>query len=165
MHVKSSMPCLFLVLHISGEAIYTTRCGSVGKEKPKHSGLPETEATQVRSKSSTCWGEHLKAMDALSFFIGPCWVFSSFFKVPFCYPCLVRSPVLVAEFLNGERHWQSLHNYSCDEVSSGILRNRGVYYSQRIHIHAILPKITEIPADETISLLKKCAWKGGYHCF
>merc|ERR1712192_248915 len=26
-----------------------------------------------------------------------------------------RSPVLVAEFLNGERHWQSLHNYSCDE--------------------------------------------------
>merc|ERR1712192_374515 len=29
-----------------------------------------------------------------------------------------RSPVLVAEFLNGERHWQSLHNYSCDEVGA-----------------------------------------------
>jgi hypothetical protein len=27
-----------------------------------------------------------------------------------------RSPVLVAEFLNGERHWQSLNNYSCSEV-------------------------------------------------
>ena len=26
--------------HLSGEAIYPTRCGSVGKEKPKHSGLP-----------------------------------------------------------------------------------------------------------------------------
>ena len=37
--------------HLSGEAIYPTRCGSVGKEKPKHSGLPETEATQVRSES------------------------------------------------------------------------------------------------------------------
>merc|ERR1712013_261904 len=29
-----------------------------------------------------------------------------------------RSPVLVAEYLNGERHWQSLHNFSCDEVGA-----------------------------------------------
>ena len=53
-----------------------------------------------------------------------------------------RSPVLVAEFLNGERHWQSLHNYSCDEVISWWHfelrgRNRGVYYSQRMHILAV----------------------------
>ena len=32
-----------------------------------------------------------------------------------------RSPVLVAEFLNGERHWQSLNNYTNNEVS---LRDR-----------------------------------------
>ena len=29
---------------------------------------------------------------------------------------LSRSPVLVAEFLNGERHWQSLNSFTCDEV-------------------------------------------------
>jgi hypothetical protein len=29
---------------------------------------------------------------------------------------VARSPVLVAEYLNGERHWQSLNNYTCDEV-------------------------------------------------
>ncbi|XP_023345755.1 39S ribosomal protein L43, mitochondrial [Eurytemora carolleeae] len=29
-----------------------------------------------------------------------------------------RSPVLVAEFLNGERHWQSLNNYTNNEVSA-----------------------------------------------
>ena len=46
--------------HLSGEAIYPTRCGSVGKEKPKHSGLPETEATQVRSESYPCPGGYLK---------------------------------------------------------------------------------------------------------
>ena len=34
-----------------------------------------------------------------------------------------RSPVLVAEYLNGERHWQSLHNFSCDEVRF----DKGIY--------------------------------------
>ena len=27
-----------------------------------------------------------------------------------------RSPVMVAEYLNGEKHWMSLHNMSLDEV-------------------------------------------------
>jgi len=31
-----------------------------------------------------------------------------------------RSPVLVAEFLNGERHWQSLQNKTCDEVGAWV---------------------------------------------
>merc|ERR1712142_65208 len=31
-----------------------------------------------------------------------------------------RSPVLVAEYLNGERHWQSLHNMTVDEVGGWI---------------------------------------------
>ena len=29
---------------------------------------------------------------------------------------LCRSPVLIAEYLNGERHWQSLNNMDVDEV-------------------------------------------------
>merc|ERR1712059_19681 len=31
-----------------------------------------------------------------------------------------RTPVLVAEYLSGERHWQSLHNYNCAEVGAWI---------------------------------------------
>ena len=29
-----------------------------------------------------------------------------------------KTPVLVAEYLNGERHWQKLHCFTCDEVSA-----------------------------------------------
>jgi len=31
-----------------------------------------------------------------------------------------RSPVLVAEYLNGERHWQSLNNMGIDEVAAWV---------------------------------------------
>ena len=37
-----------------------------------------------------------------------------------------RSPVLVAEYLNGERHWHSLHNMTLDEVKRIFLSRIGV---------------------------------------
>ena len=48
--VNSSLLVLItFLLHLifSGEAIYPTRRGPVGEEKPKHSSLPQTKKTQV----------------------------------------------------------------------------------------------------------------------
>jgi len=45
-----------------------------------------------------------------------------------------RSPVLVAEFLNGERYYQSCHNYSVDEIIGYMEMYRGhsgVVYSEQ----------------------------------
>ena len=92
---------LHLNLIFSGEAIYPTRRGPVGEEKPKHSSLPQTKETQVLPGNSLLLYEQPIS-------------FQERIKSRFLF---FRSPVLVAEFLNGERHWQSLHNFSCDEVS------------------------------------------------
>jgi len=49
-----------------------------------------------------------------------------------------RSPVLVAEFLNGERHCQSINNYSCDEVSAWLdyyKNHSGREYSDQFKYH------------------------------
>jgi len=40
--------------------------------------------------------------------------------VVYLKPRRFRSPVLVAEYLNGERHWQSLNNMDVDEVGGWI---------------------------------------------
>ena len=91
-----SIICLFL-----GETIYPARCGPVGEEEPLHSCVPQTKETQVLP---TTWKKTYSTSVSLNLRIS-------------------RSPVLVAEYLNGERHWQSLHNFSCDEVRF----DKGIY--------------------------------------
>ena len=81
-----------LILTFSIQAIYTARYCSIGQEKPKFCGLLETKETQV-VLSQQQFTDFLLKLNLI-----------------------FRTPVLVAEYLNGERHWLSLHNMGVDEV-------------------------------------------------